>query len=136
MSFFTISNEVFFPEPQIPKLGAIVAPNEGLHLNLLGKNETKKVSRVIWPWVNVKEYGNKSKPQNLIVGRLVIINLPVLIFNAYNSNIQNCVNKRITGFIQLSSTHALHTVQFIKPFMTYIPFQPAEEPWFSDVFKG
>ena len=55
MSFLTISNDLFPPEIQYPRLGAIVAPNKGLHLTLLGKNGTDKVSRIIWPWVNVKE---------------------------------------------------------------------------------
>ena len=38
--------------------------------------------------------------------------------------------------LKLSSTHTLYTVQFIKPFPTYVTFQPMEEPWFSDVLKG
>ena len=38
--------------------------------------------------------------------------------------------------LKLYSPHTPYTVQFIKPFPTYVPFQPMEESWFSDVFKG
>ena len=47
MSFLAISNEIFFTETQSPRLGAIVVPNKGLELTLLGKIGTKKVSRII-----------------------------------------------------------------------------------------
>ena len=69
MSFLAISNEIFFTETQSPRLGAIVVPNKGLELTLLGKIGTKKVSRIIWPWVNVKEKGNKNKLQTVETDR-------------------------------------------------------------------